>query len=1115
MVVVATLNLQTSNNQSKVKYLSETIIQNQIDIIALQEINTVELNSIPRDYAYYVNYSPGELCTAFIYKKSLNIREGRKSPDGRIITLTLNDNIEIINIYGYPNGRGEELRNNLIFNDLPKFFPTNREIVLLGDFNFVCRAEDRLKPGKVHTDFLDLTKGFKLTDLYLVKDSDNSPFKTRFTFHNNKGSTRIDRIYWSGPKQRIKYFKYIDVIYSDHVMVITDVETNENQTVTKESSKAPWKLDIKLLKNDEFKKQIKNFIVKSKARTNEYKNLLNWWDFDFKSGIKKVVVDFMIERKQQVAAHQQFVERVLEQIRVKIEKGEESIENYNKLKHSAMINQRNNMDSAKARAQLKYPIKDEVANVAHMIADHKKREATKIQRLQDTNGHMQTDQNKIKQTIEDYYSKLYTLEEKPGDFDPFIKSINNEISNEQSEKLKQPLTGGEIYAALKSLPEKRSPGIDGIPTEFYSEFWDDINHVMLKLFNYILEVKSLSKSQKKGLITLLPKKGDIGLLENWRPVSVLCADYKILSKVLVNRIKPSLQSLINVDQTGALAGRTITDNLQYARNVVLKMENSDTGGAIISLDFQKAFDRVDRELIYKILQKFNFPSNIMEYIKILYEESVSIFKVNNQLTGKVHLKRGIKQGCPLAALLYIVYIEPFILTIQNHVKGIGIGSALFKTSCYIDDIHIFVTDEYEISMIAGIIEKYHQCTNSQINLTKSKILGLGKWSNKENWAVDWLKTVRVMEVLGILFTSSMKRTIDLNAQVARHKTKRCLMTAKTQRLTIHQRVIFVNTFVVSKITHTAKILPMQLKVVKQIQRMVNKFIWMGRFEKLSLTQVINHPSKGGLGVVAIKEKIDSLRISSFIKTLKSTIETPNKLALVYWSSYDLRVVTSDQKGPRAENSHPFFQKTITAIKTMLLKAKLDDHSSRCIYLELVKNVKEIPKILCKNPMRDYQTIFENMNNPILEPKAREHMFFYTHNILTTKDRLHRCRIEVKKSCPYCSENETALHLIECNAFKSTKDWLLDKLETIDPAAKTLSTVELAALNFRLTNLNRHYSYLWLIAEFMSEIWAVRQEHTLAAEIKRKTLHKLFIKLKDFKENKNYKLCFNLSHIFSG
>jgi len=1114
MVVIATLNLQTSNNPSKLKNLSASIVQNQIDIIALQEINTMELNSIPRDYAYHVNYNPGELCTAFIYKKSLNVREGRKSPDGRIISLTLNDEIEIINIYGYPNGRGEELRNHLIFSELPKFFPTNRDIILLGDFNFVCRAEDRLKPGKVHTDFLDLTKGLKLTDLYLLKGQDDSPFTTRYTFHNNKGSTRIDRIYWSGQNNKIQNFKYLDVIYSDHVMVITEVKTNDNHPEIKEKNRAPWKLDVKLLKNEIFKKQVKTFIIKSKTRAKEYKSLLNWWDFDFKEGIKKLAIDFVIERKQHMAAHQRFIERVLEQIRAKIEKGEESNETYDRIKHNAAVNQTNNLESAKARAKLKYPIKDEIANVAHMIADRKKREATRIQQLQDTNGQIQTGQKEIKRTIEDFYGKLYTLEKRPGDFDFFSKSIKKKVSIEQFEKLKQPLTGGEIFTALNSLPEGRSPGIDGIPTEFYSEFWDDINQLMLELFNHILEVKSLAKSQKKGLITLLPKKGDPSLLENWRPVSVLCADYKILSKVLVNRIKPSLQSLINVDQTGALAGRTITDNLQYARNVVLKMENSDMSGAIISLDFQKAFDRVDRHLIYKILQKYNFPSNIIEYIKILYEESVSVFKVNNQLTRKIHLDRGIKQGCPLAALLYIVYIEPFILTLQNHIKGIGIGSTQFKTSCYIDDIHMFVSDEYEISMIAKIIEKYHQSTNSQINLSKSKILGLGKFSKKNNWAVDWLKSVNIMEILGILFTNSMTKTIQLNSQVATHKTRMCLTTAKTQRLTIHQRVIFVNTFVVSKITHTAKVLPMPLRAIKKIQSMINKFVWTGRFEKLKLAQTINHKSKGGLGLVTIKEKIDSLLLANYIKTLTSTETTPNKQALTYWSSYDLRTMTNDQKGPRAEKSHPFFQKVITKTKA-LLKDNLSNFSSKCIYLELVKRVKEIPKIMCKNSTRNYETIFENMNNPILEPKAQEHMFFYTHNILTTKDRLHRCRVEVKKDCSYCTENETALHVTECNASKPTMDWLIDKLSIIDPTVKDISTVDLVTLNFRLTNLNKHFSCLWLIAEFMTELWAVRQEHTLAAEFRRKTLHKLFIKLKDFKFKKNYKTCHNLSNIFSG
>ena len=1110
MVIVATLNFQTSLNHTKTQNLFTTLMQNQVDIIALQEINTADLKPIPKDFSCYVNFKPGDLCTAFIYKKSLNLKEGSRSPDGRIITLILNDSIEIINFYGYPKGRGEELRDNLIYNELPKYIPTNRDIILLGDFNFVYRAEDRLKPGKIHADFLQLTNGLNLVDVHLLKDR-----KEKFTFHNVHGSTRIDRTYWRGDLSKIKDFKYLDVPFSDHVMIIVEISTEENSLKVRDKSKTPWKLNSLLLKDENFKVEVKNFIGRSKLRIQNYKNLLNWWDVDFKLGFKKLAIEFAFEKNQQREAHQTFLTRVLEQIRIKLEKGEETFENYNKVKSSLNLITVDNLESAKARVKLKYPINNEVANVAHLIADVKKREETRINQLQDAKGRKLSGQVEIQQIVEKFYRELYTLEERPGNFDYFLNNISKTVDNKFIEKLEKPLTGGEIFSALKSLPEGRSPGIDGIPTEFYVEFWDDLNLTMLDLFNYILQERSLTKTQKKGLITLLPKKGDTSLIENWRPVSVLCADYKLLSKVIVNRIKPALQSVINVNQTGALAGRTLTENLQYARNVIQNREDTNGAGAIIGLDFQKAFDRVDREHIYRILKKFNFPSNIIEYIKVLYEDSSSIFKVNNQLTHSIHLTRGIKQGCPLAALLYIVYIEPFALTLQKELRGIRIGSALFKTSCYIDDIHMFVSDEHEITSVAETIERYHQCTNSLINLSKTKILGLGKWAQKTRWPVQWIQTVKIMEILGIHFTSNLEKTIRLNGKIAITKVQKCITTGRTQKLTIHQRVVFANTFVVSKITHVAKILPIPAKTITKIQQAINRFTWVNRLEKLPFNQIINHTSKGGLGLVAIKEKVESLMISNFHKTITDPIENPNKLALTYWSSYDLKALTRDYKGPRAEKSHPLFQMPIMKVKSLLVRKNFDNFSSKCMYVDLFQSIQEVPKIICKNPMKNYQIILSNLNNPIIEPKAREFMFCYTHNILTTKDRLNRCKVKVSRTCFYCTADETAQHITRCKAFEPAITWLLEKLTRIDQSTFNICTEDLLTLNFNLKSLNNHYSCLWLVAEFMSEMWAVRQEQKQAAEVKRKILYKLLIRLKDFKTKANYKLCNNISSLFSG
>ncbi len=128
----------------------------------------------------------------------------------------------------------------------------------------------------------------------------------------------------------------------------------------------------------------------------------------------------------------------------------------------------------------------------------------------------------------------------------------------------------------------------------------------------------LPVSCQRAVLTLLPKKGDLTLLKNWRPVAILCSDYKILSKCLSNRLNNVLHSIIHKDQSYCVQGRSILDNLHLVRDIYDFAFNNNINLGFLSLDQEKAFDGVDHNFLLETLKAFGFGDNFISMIKLLF-----------------------------------------------------------------------------------------------------------------------------------------------------------------------------------------------------------------------------------------------------------------------------------------------------------------------------------------------------------------------------------------------------------------------------------------------------------------------------------------------------------------
>lgn len=268
---------------------------------------------------------------------------------------------------------------------------------------------------------------------------------------------------------------------------------------------------------------------------------------------------------------------------------------------------------------------------------------------------------------------------------------------------------------------------------------------------------SLTVSQRRGIISLLFKKGDRTLLKNWRPITLLTTDYKILTKALANRLQKVLPSLVHTDQTASILGRTINDNSRLLHDIIYYANENDIPLAVISVDQLKAFDRVSHSFLFKALERFGFGPSFIHWIEVIYNSVSSSVKTNGWLTSFIKLERGLRQGCPLSMPLYVLTAETMAINIRNNPNIHGIRSPQsdkeVKISQFADDTTLLLTDESSITETFKVFDRYERASGAKINRAKCKGLWSGAFPHRTDQlhGFEWFNEYIPDKILGQYF----------------------------------------------------------------------------------------------------------------------------------------------------------------------------------------------------------------------------------------------------------------------------------------------------------------------------------------------------------------------------
>ncbi|KAK3566097.1 hypothetical protein QTP86_025692, partial [Hemibagrus guttatus] len=192
-----------------------------------------------------------------------------------------------------------------------------------------------------------------------------------------------------------------------------------------------------------------------------------------------------------------------------------------------------------------------------------------IHTLHTGNGQYITHTDEIRRYATDFYQDLYRSEHRDNKelLDTFYQGLPK-VSLEDNAALEGPLVLEELHAALNNMPGGKAPGIDGLPVEFYKFFCKELGEDLLEVLEESCRESCLPLSSWRAVITLLPKKGDLQDIKNWCPVSLLCTDYKVMSKELANRLRDIMDFVIQTDQTYCVPNRSIIDNVSLIRDIL-------------------------------------------------------------------------------------------------------------------------------------------------------------------------------------------------------------------------------------------------------------------------------------------------------------------------------------------------------------------------------------------------------------------------------------------------------------------------------------------------------------------------------------------------------------------
>ena len=928
-------------------------------------------------------------------------------------------------------------------DELRDWIPHNKTVILGGDFNFV---EDLLldKRGgnpsfgsRGAVPFGVIKSTFGLVDAFRTKFSD----KVCFSYSKNFVSCRLDRFYVkSSDSHLVRDVEYIPCVQSDHDFVYMVLDVKEGRP---SRGKGYWKMDISLLDKVDNVNSIRSFI--SSFDFGGPDTCFDQWEV-FKEELRDMLGTMSNQEWWSKHRHMITLKNKLQRLFNQLCLAEDPDVRcrYNVLKNdlSEAISEKFERARAWSRVQ-DFEEMDLPSKILFDKVQHRKSK-TLIDSLI-VNGTVVRDTPSILQAVASFYGELFDKDPSVCVDGSIFEGLSR-LSDAEAAPLGGRISNDEIDYCLCFFNKNKTPGIDGLPGEFYHKFRDLLVGPLCQLFDSAFERGELPGSLKKGVITLIckdkDKKDDLNF---YRPILLLNFDAKIFTRVLDLRLGKVIRKLVGPHQFFNWKGHPMDDAIRYLCDCVEYIKSRHVPGFLLSLDQRKAFDRVDHEFLFFALGKFGLGQDFIGWVRLLYYDIKSCVVVNGHLSPDFEVRRSVRQGCPLSPSLYCLAIEVFnnMILRDSLIKGISAPNTSFDSRVvgFANDSNHLVRDIGSVNRILGHFEDYSRSSGSGLNLTKS----IGLAFNipicvlARRTGLSWVTKAKILGVfLGIDDTDKENfwDKLDILHRQCSNMKRLCL--------TFRAKALVVNAMLLGKIMFVLRFVDPPRGFLSRVKSAIFGFVWSGRQHKIKDDTLCLPPEKGGIGIFDVFLRHDALRAKLGMSILMNK-DVPWMGFAQYYLDIKLRALFEDDSWRWRTHTLDVngFYGGVFASTTLFVSLSnrwKERHCLKTIYDAFCLDSLRPPRVLGVYPLVDFNVCFRPALVKFLDSDIRNNHFICSHGALPTSYYCYRWGSTSSPLCALCGRlDETYVHLFwDCHVIGDLKDRVLGFLGGASCGTRSIS-----------------------------------------------------------------------------
>ena len=454
---------------------------------------------------------------------------------------------------------------------------------------------------------------------------------------------------------------------------------------------------------------------------------------------------------------------------------------------------------------------------------------------------------------------------------PYEEFLGRRIPEHLKKEIEGLLSKTELEEALhKDMKPNSAPGVDGFTVKFLRLFWPSLKDLITQGINLMKKKGKLTITLRTALMKLL-QKGDKDPTNpnNYRPISLLSAIYKLASCAISNRIKKTLRYIIGKQQKAYTSSDNIGTCLLNILSTMLHCNKKMKDCLLLLIDFRKAFDSIDHDYIYKVMDALNFGEDMVAWMRLFLTERIAHLLMGGHLTLKILLEQGVPQGDIISPFIFIIAVEILLIKItrSRHIKGIKLETEEeIRAQTFADDTSLLIERcEASLKGCVNFINSFSKISGLHANLDKTRVVPFGSNFNTKdklcpNLPLKWESS---FTLLGINIDNKLME-IDLNFDRIHTKTKSLINDWRSRNLPIQGRINISKCMLVSQYTYVASILPLSAEQTEKAQDAINDYIMnIGTANRkwISKDKIYAPINKGGLNCINLTDFFHSIRIN--------------------------------------------------------------------------------------------------------------------------------------------------------------------------------------------------------------------------------------------------------------